>query len=130
MYLTDTSIWIDLFNNNTTEYINKLFENEQLSLSSTIYFEVLQGTKNKNLFNKIKNVLLEQNFYNLQHNHQSYEQAAQIYRSCRKQGITIRSSIDCLIAQCAIENDLILLHNDKDFDKIASIIPTLKTQKV
>jgi predicted nucleic acid-binding protein len=42
---------------------------------------------------------------------------------CRKKGITIRSTIDCLIAQTALENDLILLHEDYDFDLMAKVIP-------
>ena len=43
-----------------------------------------------------------------------------------KKGITIRSSIDCLIAQCAIENEVTLLHNDKDFVQMAGVISALK----
>jgi hypothetical protein len=53
----------------------------------------------------------------------SFAEAAKIYLGCRKQGITIRSTIDCLIAQTALENDLFLLHDDKDFDAIAKIVP-------
>lgn len=42
---------------------------------------------------------------------------------CRKQGITIRSTIDCLIAQTAIEHDLLLLHRDNDFSAMSKIVP-------
>jgi len=48
---------------------------------------------------------------------------------CRKSGITVRSTIDLLIAQIAIENNLFLLHSDKDFDFIASVIKELKIYK-
>jgi predicted nucleic acid-binding protein len=41
--------------------------------------------------------------------------AAEIYRTLRRKGITIRNSVDCMIASVAIENDIILLHNDRDF---------------
>lgn len=44
--------------------------------------------------------------------------AAEIYRSLRRKGITIRKSVDCMIASVAIENDIPLLHNDKDFEAI------------
>jgi predicted nucleic acid-binding protein len=53
----------------------------------------------------------------------SYVAAAQIYRRCRKKGITIRRGMDCIIAQTAVENDLVLLHNDVDFERISSVIP-------
>ena len=45
---------------------------------------------------------------------------------CRKQGYTIRSTIDLIIAQIAIENDLFLLHNDRYFDNISQVIKELK----
>jgi predicted nucleic acid-binding protein len=52
-----------------------------------------------------------------------YLEAAQIYRQCRRQGITIRKTVDCLIARTAMEKDLYLLHQDSDFDQIASVCP-------
>ena len=45
---------------------------------------------------------------------------------CRKNGITVRSTIDLMICQTAIENELFLLHNDKDFDDIAKVYKNLK----
>ena len=62
-----------------------------------------------------------QRFFNPKDEVASYEQAANIYFLCRKKGVPIRSTIDCLIAQTAIERDLYLLHNDKDFDRISSV---------
>ena len=41
--------------------------------------------------------------------------AAEVYRTLRRKGITIRNSVDCMIASVAIENDIMLLHNDRDF---------------
>ncbi len=49
-------------------------------------------------------------------------QRQKIYFLCRKKGLTIGSAIDCLIAQTAIENNLFLLHNDTDFDRIAKVV--------
>ena len=45
---------------------------------------------------------------------------------CRHRSVTLRSTADCLIAQCAMESDLTLLHHDRDFERIASIVPALK----
>ena len=52
---------------------------------------------------------------------ESYAAAARIYFDCRKKGITVNSTVDCLIAQTAIENDLTLLHNDADFDRMRKV---------
>jgi predicted nucleic acid-binding protein len=56
----------------------------------------------------------------------SYQAAALISIKCRAKGLTIRSTIDLLIAQTAIENNLFLLHNDRDFTRIAGIEKNLK----
>jgi predicted nucleic acid-binding protein len=50
-----------------------------------------------------------------------YLLAAHLYRSARKQGVTIRRSVDCIIAACAIESRAPLLHCDRDFEAIASV---------
>lgn len=60
----------------------------------------------------------------------SYQAAAQIFFDCRRRGITIRSTIDCLITQIAIEQDLVLLHNDKDFEKMAGVVKKLNLMPV
>ena len=53
----------------------------------------------------------------------SHASAARIYLDCRQSGVTVRSTVDCLIAQCAIE--LVLLHHDADFKRIAHVVPSL-----
>jgi predicted nucleic acid-binding protein len=47
--------------------------------------------------------------------------AAQLYRAARRQGITVRSSVDCLVAACAIRANLPVLHRDRDFSELAAI---------
>jgi len=59
--------------------------------------------------------------YELKDKRESYASAAKIYFRCRKKGVTINSTIDCLIAQTAIENNSYLLQNDSDFDNIARV---------
>ena len=50
-----------------------------------------------------------------------FDQAADLYRAARRAGITVRSGVDCLIAACALRNDLDLLHHDRDFDALARV---------
>ena len=130
MYLVDTSVWIDYINGREVEHV--IFLDQILSnplafgLNGFIYTEILQGANNQKAFEKFKRYFSGQQFYHLQHAEKSYATAAQIYFDCRHKGITIRSSVDCLIAQCAIENELILLHNDKDFVQMATVVTTLE----
>lgn len=133
MILVDTSVWIDYINGQDTEQVDYLDEQLKnplaVGLTEHIYLEILQGAKNQKAFDRFQAYFSGQNFYHFSNLLKSHTSAAQIYFNCRKKGITIRSSLDCLIAQCAIENKLILLHNDKDFIQIAKIEKdlTLKT---
>jgi predicted nucleic acid-binding protein len=52
-----------------------------------------------------------------------FEDAAAIHRMCRKEGITVRSMIDCLIASVALSEDVEVLHHDRDFNAIARVVP-------
>ena len=52
-----------------------------------------------------------------------FEQAVDLYRLARRAGATVRSSVDYLIAVCAVRNDLTLLHHDRDFDHLARVAP-------
>ena len=67
-----------------------------------------------------------QRFYHLQDPVVGYEEAAQLYYRCRRTGVNVRSTIDCLIAHVAIEPYLYLLHDDRDFDHMGRVLPELK----
>jgi predicted nucleic acid-binding protein len=127
MILVDTSILIDFFRGSINEKTQKfeiiLRQRIPFGIHSIIFQEVLQGAKSDQEYERLKRYLSSQRFYPSRHPVESYAAAAKIYRDCRKKGITVRSTIDCLIAQTAIENDLFLLHNDSDFDAIAGIVP-------
>ncbi len=96
-----------------------------VGITSVIYQEVLQGAASPVKFGYIADHLGSQTFYSPLHTKTSYKEASRMYFACRRQGITIRSSIDCLIARVAIEHDLLLLHDDRDFEALAGIIPEL-----
>ena len=129
-YLVDTSVWVDYINGIKSAHVgflDRLLENPlAVGLTDIIYMEILQGAKNQNAFDRFRRYFSGQNFYRLQNAEESHAAAAQIYFDCRRQGITVRSTIDCLIAQCAIEHKLVLLHNDKDFKRMANVIKELE----
>ncbi len=126
MILVDTSVLIDLFKGNENKAVQQLRQIIQRQLpfgiASVIYQEILQGAKTEKEFTILNEYLSTQTFYHPKDPISSYANAADIFYSCRKKGITIRSTIDCLIAQIAMEHDLLLLHNDKDFTSMAPII--------
>jgi hypothetical protein len=114
MYLVDTSVWIDYFrekDNATVKKLDSIFnKGHRFGITSAIYQEILQGANTEQ-----DTYLKTQRFYHPVNPLKTHQAAAHLYFTCRRNGITVRSSIDCLIAQLAIENHLILLHNDKDF---------------
>jgi len=127
MILVDTSVLIHFFKGTNTENSRKfgivLQRRMPFGINSLIFQEVLQGAGSEKEYLTLKKYLETQRFYHLKDPIGSFAEAARIYLNCRKKGITIRSTIDCLIAQTALENDLLLLHEDGDFDLMAKVIP-------
>lgn len=124
--MVDTSLMIDYLKGTENaaalrlQYV--LDNNIPFGINSFIYQEVLQGVKSEKDFERVKKYLDTQKLYALHDDRESYASAARIYYDCRKKGITVGSSIDCLVAQTAIENNLFLLHNDLDFDRMSKVV--------
>ena len=123
MILVDTSVLIDLFKgeaNSAVDHLHSIIRQQvPFGITSVIYQEVLQGAKTEKEFNSLHEYLSTQRFFHPKDPLSSYAAAADIYYSCRRKGVTIRSTIDCLIAQIALEHKLLLLHSDKDFTAMA-----------
>jgi predicted nucleic acid-binding protein len=124
MILFDTSIWIDHFNRSDSSKSNHLSwylqrYSQKIAVNATIIQEVLQGAKNDNLFDIYEDVLLSVKCLEFDPVEAAIE-AAKLYRSLRKKGVTIRKPNDCLIAIYAIHFDVELCHNDSDFDLIVA----------
>jgi len=122
MVIVDTSVWIDFFNGKENEYVYKLesLKEKDIDIFTTgiIVTEILSGFKEERDVNLAAELLKNLPFVNPVYP-DTYIKAASIYRTGRRKGITIRKIIDCLIAQSAIENNLLLLHKDEDFNQIA-----------
>ena len=126
MILIDSSVWIAFFTDGKGSAVSALVELiddvQDIFLSEYILTEVLQGFRDDREYEAARRCLLAFPVARLR-DRDSYLEAAQMYRRCRKQGITIRKPVDCLIARTAIENDLYLLHQDSDFERIALAFP-------
>ena len=92
-------------------------------ITGVIHQDVLQGAASRAKFDYLAEYLGSQAYYPPVDPVENYREAALIYFRCRRAGVTIRSGTDCLIARIAIEHGLLLLHDDRDSEKIAEVVP-------
>ena len=130
MILADTSVLIGYFKNSkgiSCDKMNYIVDTDMpYGICRYVYQELLQGAANQKEYELLKEYLDTLPFYDLLYGKQSFENAALMYMNCRRKGITVRSTIDLLIVEIAIENNLYLLHNDIDFENITKIYKNLK----
>jgi predicted nucleic acid-binding protein len=123
--LVDTSVWIDFFrrisSRETALFKEALQRREQIFIAGIIAQEILQGVRNDPQYRSILHYLML--FSKIDAEFVDYLAAANIYRSLRRRGLTIRSPVDCLIAALAIKRKVSLLHKDTDFAVIAQHFP-------
>ena len=120
MILVDSSVWIDFFNgraNRETDLLDDLLETDLLLTGDIIFTEVLQGFRAESDFRRAKRALGQLEFRPMLGRAIALKSATN-YRVLRAKGITVRKTIDMLIATFCIENRHELLHSDRDFDPI------------
>jgi predicted nucleic acid-binding protein len=118
MLLVDSSVWIDYFNGAVTpqtDYLDKALAHEPVLVGDLILTEVLQGFRSEAEFEQALQALSKFQLASLV-NPALAVQSARNYRQLRKLGITVRKTIDCLIATFCIEHGHTLLHNDSDYE--------------
>jgi len=124
LILIDASAFIEFLNRTGSRedtLIEQLIRNdEDIALADITLTEILQGIKTDREYRDVKASLLTFPLLSLD-SAESYIAAAELYRKCRKKGLTIRSTVDLLIAQIALEHRTALLHNDRDFDALAQV---------
>ena len=122
MILVDSSVWIDYFNGKRswqTDLLDHMLSNVPIIIGDLILTEVLQGFKTDKDYEAAKAYLSELPFRQMG-GYNVAVQSAQNYRQLRKAGITVRKTIDIIIATFCIIEELTLLHDDRDFNPIAS----------
>jgi predicted nucleic acid-binding protein len=118
MIVVDTSVWVDYFNgveNPQTDFLHAILDSTPILIGDLILAEVLQGFRYDPDFEKVRRTLgkfMQESMVNPT----LAVQSARNFRFLRQKGITVRKTIDSLIATYCIENDHQLLHNDNDFD--------------
>jgi predicted nucleic acid-binding protein len=117
MIFADSSVLIDYFNgkkNWQVEKFDEILGEEIVVIGDYILVEVLQGFRSDKDYETAKNVLNSFPCFSICGEEIAIK-SADNYRILRKKGVTIRKTIDIIIGTFCIENELILLHNDKDF---------------
>ena len=118
MILVDSSVWIDYLRGvetKQTDRLHGLLGLEPVAVGDLILTEVLQGTTTDKEFKEVLKLLNSLEVVSLG-GHSVAVQAARNFRALREKGVTIRKTIDCIIASRCIMDGLTLLHSDKDFD--------------
>jgi len=130
MILADTSVLIGYFkklDGLPYEKMDYIIDNDiPYGICCYIYQELLQGAKNEKEYQLLKEYLSTLPFYDLRFGKQSFENAAMMYMNCRRKGISVRSTLDLLIAEIVIENNLYLLHDDMDYTNLSKVYQNLK----
>ncbi|KAB2931006.1 MAG: PIN domain nuclease [Leptonema illini] len=118
MMLVDSSVWIDFFNGKRTpesDLLESALGNVQILIGDLIYMEVLQGFKIQRDFNTARRLLDLLEFKNLG-GKDTVLLATDLFRTLRSKGITVRKTVDTVIAAFCIQARIPLLHRDRDFD--------------
>ncbi len=120
MLVVDSSVWIDFFNaaqNPAAQLLEHLLEQGEIRLvvPDLVLFEVLRGFRHERDYRQARLLMQTLNVETVG-GADMVLAAAQHYRSLRDQGVTVRSSIDVLVATFCIERDYALLHRDRDFE--------------
>lgn len=127
MIVVDTSVLIDYLRGRSTpaaQVLDRLEdEGVPFAIPGVCCQELLQGAATSRDWSRLLVYLESQTVVHPADPWRTHVEAARIFFDCRRRGLTVRGSTDCLIAQMALDANAVLLHDDDDFDRIASIRP-------
>ena len=123
MTLVDTSTWIEVFRKVTPVDLSRYVAFDEIVTCLPVIQEVLQGFRDERAYRTAREAMFSLPMVESPMRAELFEDAVALYRTTRRQGITVRSGIDCLIAACAIRHDLEVLHRDRDYLHIARVSP-------
>jgi len=118
MWIVDSSVWVDFFNGRVTsetDILNAALGVKVIGLGDVMLCEVLQGFRHQRDFEAARRALFRFPIYRMGGVSIAVK-SAQNFRFLRRQGVTVRKTMDCLIATFVIERGFSLLHSDRDFD--------------
>ena len=119
MILVDTSAWVEFLRGTGSPVCDRVEEllGAEIAICDAVRMEVLAGARDEDHLHSLRRLLARAALLPLEQ--ADYDHAAALFRRCRRQGVTIRKLIDCLIAAVAIRAAVPVLHQDADFDALA-----------
>jgi len=121
MVLVDTSVWIEVFRKPARVSLEDLVDLDEVVTCLPVIQEVLQGFRNERAFRLAQEAMHALPVVESPLRSIVVDQAIDLCRQARRQGLTVRSSVDCLIAACALRHGLPVLHHDRDFSLLARV---------
>jgi len=122
--VVDTTVWIDFLEARGTAYdrhLTELLEGDApIALVDIVYCEILQGIRDEEIYRRTR-LSLRAHPILRPRGLETFEAAANLYRTARRRGFTVRRSVDCLIAATCLEAGAEIYHNDRDFDALARV---------
>lgn len=124
--LLDTSAWIEVFRKKDPLDLERIGGLDAVATCLPVIQEVLQGFRDEAAFRTASEAMAALPCIESPLPAARFREAASLYRTARRAGLTVRSSVDCLIAACAIHHGLTVLHRDRDFTALARVSPLLE----
>lgn len=121
MVLVDTSVWIEVFRKGSDFDLEAVVPFDEVVTCLPVIQEVLQGFRDEQAYRRARDAMLALPCLECPLDLGVFEAAVVLYRTARRRGVTIRSSVDCVIAAAALRNDVMVLHRDRDYPAIAEI---------
>lgn len=129
MLLVDTSVWIEVFRRPSRFELGSVADLDEVATCLPVIQEVLQGFLEEHAFRIAREAMFALPILEAPLTREMFEEAVQLYRTARRAGVTVRSSVDCLIAACAIRHGVTVLHLDRDFTHLARV-SSLKERRI
>jgi predicted nucleic acid-binding protein len=121
LILLDTSVWIAVFRIQRPLDLEAVLDFDEIVTCLPVIQEVLQGFRDESAFRRAREAMFSLPIVESPLAEDVVSHAVELYRGARRGGLTVRSSVDCLIAACAIRNDLEVLHLDRDYRALAQV---------
>jgi predicted nucleic acid-binding protein len=129
MILVDTSVWIEVLRRRHPFDLERTVSLDEVVTCLPVIQELLQGISDPGAHRVAHDALFALPILESPLGSDVFVEAVNLFRSARRAGITVCSSVDCLIAACALRHDVTVLHRDRDFSSLACVSP-LREQRV
>ncbi len=123
MLLVDTSAWVEIFRRPARLRLEDLGGLDEVVTCLPVVQEVLQGFRDERAFRLARDAMTALPLVESPLAQVVFEEAVDLYRAARRAGLTVRSSVDCLIACCALRHGLTIVHRDRDYAALAGVSP-------